>query len=92
MDIEGSNADIDVNSALNSEETEEHEDLYTKLKDQVSDLEAQIARLEAELAELSIVNTAAEDDATVLKQLFTQLPPTGRERGRKVLEKSVEYN
>ena len=75
LNIEGSNADIDVNSALDSQETEEHEDLYTKLKDQVSDLEAHIARLEAELAELSTVNTTAEDDATVLKQLFTQLPP-----------------
>lgn len=75
LDIEGSNADIDVNSALDSQETEEHEDLYTKLKNQVSDLEAHIARLETELAELSTVNTTAEDDATVLKQLFTQLPP-----------------
>ena len=75
LNLEGSNADIDVNSALNSQETEEREDLYTKLKDQVSDLEAHIARLEAELAELSTVNTTAEDDATVLKQLFTQLPP-----------------
>ena len=41
----------------------------------MSDLEAHIARLETELAELSTVNTTAEDDATVLKQLFTQLPP-----------------
>ena len=44
LNIEGSNADIDINSALDSQETEEHEDLYTELKDQVSDLEAHIAR------------------------------------------------
>ena len=75
LEIEASHADIDVNSALDSQETEEYEDLYINLKNQVSDLEAHIARLETELAELSAVNTTAEDDATALKQLFTQLPP-----------------
>ena len=75
LEIEASHADIDVNSALDSQETEEYEDLYIHLKNQVSDLEAHIARLETELAELSAINTTAEDDATALKQLFTQLPP-----------------
>ena len=74
-EIDGSPSGVEVNQALDFQETDEHEDLYTKLKAQVSDLEAHIARLETELAELSTVNTTAEDDATVLKQLFTQLPP-----------------
>jgi len=87
LDIEGSNAAIDVNSALDSQETEEHEDLCTKLKDQVSDLEAHIARLETELAELSTVNTTAEDDATVLKQLLTQLPPLALKEEEKFSQK-----
>ena len=73
-EIDGSNSGIDVNPILDAQETEAHAELHEKLKNQVSDLEAHIARLEIELAELSTVNTTAEDDATVLKQLLTQLP------------------
>ena len=40
----------------------------------MSELEAHIARLETELAELSTRETATEDDAKLLRHLFTQLP------------------
>ena len=72
LEIDDPHADIDVNSELDNQETE---DLYLNLKNQVSELEAHISRLEAELAEVSSTKKAAEDDATALKQLFIQLPP-----------------
>ena len=75
LEIDGSPSGIEVTPALDFQETDEHEDLNEKLKNQVSELEAHIARLETELAEISTKNTAAEDDATALKQLFNQLPP-----------------
>lgn len=75
LEIDGCPSGVEVNPALDFQETDEHEDLNEKLKNQVSELEAHIARLETELAGISTKNTAAEDDATALKQLFNQLPP-----------------
>jgi flagellar biosynthesis/type III secretory pathway protein FliH len=75
LEIDGSPSGVEVNPALDFQETDQYEDLNEKLKNQVSELEAHIARLETELAEISTKNTAAEDDATALKQLFNQLPP-----------------
>ena len=75
LEIDDFHANIDVNSASDTQKTEEYEELYLKSKNQVSELEAHISRLEAELAELTTVTTASEDDATVLKQFLSQLPP-----------------
>ena len=75
LEIDGCPSGVEVNPALDFQETDEHEDLNEKLKNQVSELEAHIARLETELAGISTKNTAAEDDVTALKQLFNQLPP-----------------
>ena len=75
LEIDDFHANIDVNSASDTQKTEEYEELYLKSKNKVSELEAHISRLEAELAELTTVTTASEDDATVLKQFLSQLPP-----------------
>ena len=75
LEIDDFHANIDVNSASDTQKTEEYEELYLKSKNQVSELEAHISRLEAELAELTTVTTASEDDATVLQQFLSQLPP-----------------
>lgn len=73
-EIDGSHSGIEVNPIFDAQETEAHSDLHEKLKNQVSELEAHIARLETELAELSTHETATEDDAKLLRHLFTQLP------------------
>ena len=73
-EIDGSHSGIEVNPILDAQDTEAHAELHEKLKNQVSELEAHIARLETELAELSTRETATEDDAKLLKHLFTQLP------------------
>ena len=73
-EIDGSHSGIEVNPILDAQDTEAHTELHEKLKNQVSELEAHIARLETELAELSTRETATEDDAKLLKHLFTQLP------------------
>ena len=75
LEIDDFHANLDVNSASDTQKTEEYEELYLKSKNKVSELEAHISRLEAELAELTTVTTASEDDATVLKQFLSQLPP-----------------
>ena len=75
LEIDDFHDNIGVNSASDTQKTEEYEELYLKSKNQVSELEAHISRLEAELAELTTVTTASEDDATVLKQFLSQLPP-----------------
>lgn len=69
------NAEIEVNSVLDTQQSQEYEELCLKLQKQVFELETHISRLEAELAELNTVTTDAEDDAMVLKQLLIQLPP-----------------
>ena len=73
-EIDGSHSGIEVNPILDAQDTEAHTELHEKLKNQVSELEAHIARLETELAELSTRETATEDDAKLLRHLFTQLP------------------
>ena len=73
-EIDGSHSGIEVNPILDAQDTEAHAELHEKLKNQVSELEAHIARLETELAELSTRETATEDDAKLLRHLFTQLP------------------
>ena len=73
-EIDGSYSGIEVNPILDAQETEAHADLHEKLKNQVSELEAHIAKLETELAELSTRETVTEDDAKLLRHLFTQLP------------------
>lgn len=73
-EIDGSNSGIEVNPILDAQETEAHAELHEKLKNQVSELEAHIVRLETELAELSTRATATEDEAKLLRHLFTQLP------------------
>ena len=87
LEIDDLNADIEVNSASDTQQSEEYEELCLKLKNQVFELEAHISRLEAELAELNTVTTAAEDDATVLKQLLIQLPPLARKEEEKFSRK-----
>lgn len=73
-EIDGSHSGVEVNPILDAQDTEAHAELHEKLKNQVSELEAHIARLETELAELSTRETATEDDAKLLRHLFTQLP------------------
>lgn len=73
-EIDCSHSGVEVNPILDSQETEAHAELHEKLKNQVTELESYIARLETELAELSTRETATEDDAKLLRHLFTQLP------------------
>lgn len=87
LEIDDLNADIEVNSASNTQQSDEYEELCLKLKKQVFELEAHISGLEAELAALNTVTTAAEDDATVLKQLLMQLPPLAQKEEEKFSRK-----
>jgi flagellar biosynthesis/type III secretory pathway protein FliH len=86
-EIDGSHSGIEVNPILDAQDTEAHAELHEKLKNQVSELEAHIARLETELAELSTRETATEDDAKLLKHLFTQLPALALQEEEKFSQK-----
>ena len=86
-EIDGSHSGIEVNPILDSQETEAHAELHEKLKNQISELESHIARLETELAELSTRETATEDDAKLLRHLFTQLPALGLQEEEKFSQK-----
>jgi len=86
-EIDGSHSGIEVNPILDAQETEAHADLHEKLKNQVSELEAHIARLETEFAELSTRETATEDDAKLLRHLFTQLPALALQEEEKFSQK-----
>ena len=86
-EIDGSHSGVEVNPILDSQETEAHAELHEKLKNQVTELEAHIARLETELAELSTRETATEDDAKLLRHLFTQLPALALQEEEKFSQK-----
>lgn len=86
-EVDGSHSGIEVNPILDVQETEAHADLHEKLKNQVSELEAHIAKLETELAELSTRETATEDDAKLLRHLFTQLPALALQEEEKFSQK-----
>ena len=86
-EIDGSHSGVEVNPILDSQETEAHAELHEKLKNQVTELESHIARLETELAELSTRETATEDDAKLLRHLFTQLPALALQEEEKFSQK-----
>jgi flagellar biosynthesis/type III secretory pathway protein FliH len=86
-EIDGSHSSVEVNPILDSQETDAHAELHEKLKNQVTELESHIARLETELAELSTRETATEDDAKLLRHLFTQLPALALQEEEKFSQK-----